>query len=136
MMFRSFAWALAIAGCRASDPASTAPNFQLVCDSSDVHDESTMFCIRLDTRNGDTQRLMWDRVPASQGSTKTEDRPPGRFQLACHATRNQASSDLYCLRLDTKTGEALLINLNRVSAFPEGDLPPPPPPRGSASPAP
>ncbi len=103
---------------KGSPPA--APNFELLCDSSDAKASSMLYCMRHDTRNGDVKRVLWDHLPATQGSTEAAVGPPGRYQLACHATRNEASSDLFCVRVNTETGEMMLINLGKTGTLPAG----------------
>jgi len=97
-----------------------AGNFQLLCGSSDTPEESTLYCVRLDTRTGDVKRILWDHIPVSQGSTKASGGPAGSYQLTCHSTHSSNASDFYCLRLNTDNGEMMLINLNKVGSLPEG----------------
>lgn len=99
--------------------AARAPAFQLVCGSSDTKDSTSLFCVRMDTRNGDVKRVAWDHIPVSQGSTKAADGAPGRYQLVCDATHSETTSDFYCLRLDTESGEMLLVQLPKVGVIPE-----------------
>jgi hypothetical protein len=101
--------------------ATTSPgaaNFQLVCDSSDTKERSSLFCVRIDSRNGDVQVVAVDKLPVSQGPTAAEARDPGTYQLECHATRNEATSDLFCLRLNRASGEMLLVALPKVGMVP------------------
>ena len=93
-------------------------NYQLVCDSSDTKDRSSLFCIRMDTRNGDIKVVAVDKIAVSQGPTASEARDPGTYQIECHATRNEQSSDLYCLRLNRASGEMLLVALPKVGTVP------------------
>ncbi len=96
-----------------------APAFQLVCGSSDTKASTSLFCVRMDTRNGDVKRVAWDHIPVSQGPTKAADGPAGRYQLVCDATASETVSDFYCLRLDTESGEMLLVQLPKLGVIPE-----------------
>lgn len=95
-----------------------AANFQLVCDSSDTKERSSLFCVRIDTRNGDVKVVAVDKLPVSQGPTASEALDPGTYQLECHATRSDATSDLFCLRLNRSSGEMLLVALPKVGVVP------------------
>jgi hypothetical protein len=123
-----------VAACSSRDsrsreaPAAAAPvataagnewNYQLVCDSSDTPSQSTLFCIRIDTRNGDIKRVAIDRLPVSQGSTASGMTASGTFELVCHATRNQQASDLFCIRHNRQTGEMMLVALPKVGVIPD-----------------
>jgi len=99
--------------------AARAPAFQLVCGSSDTKASTSLFCVRMDTRNGDVKRVAWDHIPVSQGPTKAADGPAGRYQLVCDATASETVSDFYCLRLDTESGEMMLVQLPKVGVIPE-----------------
>jgi hypothetical protein len=98
--------------------AAAGPHYQLVCDSSDTKERSSLFCIRMDTRSGDIKVVAVDKLPVSQGPTASEARDPGTYQIECHATRNDVNSDLYCLRLNRTSGEMLLVALPKVGTFP------------------
>ena len=52
---------------------------------------------------------------------RNESRDPGTYQLECHATRNETTSDLYCLRLNRASGEMLLVALPKVGVVPAAD---------------
>ncbi len=100
--------------------AAAPPRYQLHCESSDTAESSQLFCVRMDTRTGDVRRVDLDQLTRSAGPTAVaEPEPDGTFQLACDATVTDKRSDLYCLRLNTRSGELLLIGLPKVGKFPE-----------------
>ena len=74
--------------------------------------------MRSDTRTGDVKRVNIDKLPVSNGPTAAAPGRPGRYQLVCDATSTETRSDFYCLRLDTESGEMMLINLLKVSEIP------------------
>ena len=94
------------------------PSFELACDSSDTASATTLFCVRTDTRTGDVQRVDHMALPTSSGSTATAASPPGRYTTVCDATSSDTRSDFYCVRLDTQTGEMLLVNLQKIGILP------------------
>jgi hypothetical protein len=109
------------AGCAADahDNSRPPPNYQLICESTDTREASRFFCMRHDTRNGDVRRVAIDQLSVSQGPTVSEASDPGRYELVCHAIRNDRESDLYCVRLDTRTGDLLLVALPKTPTLPE-----------------
>jgi hypothetical protein len=114
--------ALVAAGCN-RDVASRADAggraFELSCTGSSTHTSGSMQCVRLDTRNGDVQRIDLGKLPASNGPTSSATvGPAGLFQLACAAVNMAERSDFACVRLNTQTGELMLINLMKVGQVP------------------
>ena len=108
-----------MAGCKdAPSEGAPPPNFELDCESSDTATASELFCVRTDTRNGDILRVTYGQLPTSNGPTAAPEGPPGRFTTVCDATSTDTRSDFYCIRLNTDTGEMLLVNLQKVAAFP------------------
>jgi hypothetical protein len=103
-------------------PQASVPgaNFQLVCSSTDTDQSSNLFCVRNDTRNGDVKRIAVEHLPVSAGATASAEAQPGTYSLSCHATRSKERSDLYCVRLNTSTGDLMLIALPKVEVLPEG----------------
>lgn len=100
-----------------------AHNYELVCDSSDTRETSTLFCMRMDTRTGDVKRVDLSRLPQSNGPTKAAEEPAGVYQLVCDSTDTELKSDFRCIRLNRRTGELLLVSLPKVETFPEGGTP-------------
>ena len=125
---RLFVAVSALAGCTSlsacSKPSSRQsdkkPNFELVCDSTDTRDSATLFCIRHDTRDGDVQQVAVNALPRSKEATATEVGQPGSYTLRCQATRTAELSDLFCVRLNTQTGDMLLIALPKIGIVPVG----------------
>jgi hypothetical protein len=116
---------LTATGCKqGSSPASAgggvgSPNFELDCRSSNTATAAELFCVRTDTRSGDVVRVMHMSLPTSNGPTALEKpEAAGRFTTVCDATSTDIRSDLYCVRLNTETGEMLLVNLQKVPSIP------------------
>jgi hypothetical protein len=94
-------------------------NFELDCESSDTATATELFCVRTDTRNGEVLRVNYSALPTSNGPTVVAKAgPPGRYQTVCDATSTDTRSDFYCIRLDTETGDMMLINLTKVDRIP------------------
>lgn len=113
--------ALALAACAPArgDPAPAALPFELVCDSADTDASSTLFCVRLDTRDGDVRAVDLAALAISNGPTRVESAAaPGTFALACDGTSTAATADFRCVRLDRRTGDLLLVGLPRVPITP------------------
>src|SRR5262245_30420498 len=121
-VFRWMVIALLALGCRASVSTTNSGEghaFELVCDSTDTRETSTLFCMLHDTRTGDVRRVDISKLPQSNGPTKSEAGPPGSYQLVCDSTDTESSSDFRCIRLNRRNGEMMLVNLRKVSAVPE-----------------
>lgn len=101
--------------------APPAPAFELRCDSSDTATASQLFCVRTDTRNGDILRINHLKLPTTSGSTAVAAAGRrGLFTTVCDATSTDTHSDFYCIRLNTDTGDIVLVNLQKVDAIPAG----------------
>jgi hypothetical protein len=114
---------LLLASCRGAEPArSSGPAgdhaFEISCAGSSTHTSGQAQCIRTDTRTGDIVRVDISRLPVSNGRTEVAAAPVGRYQTACVAVNMAERSDFYCLRLDTESGEIMLVNLLKIPTFP------------------
>ncbi len=114
------------AGCKQGQSSvnvggkTSLPNFELDCRSSNTATAAELFCVRTDTRNGDIVRVMHMSLPTSNGPTAAEKGgPAGQFTTVCDATSTDTRSDLYCVRMNTETGEMLLVNLQKVGSIPD-----------------
>jgi hypothetical protein len=110
-------------GCdagKAEPPHPTvAMNYDLVCDSADTNESSTMFCMRIDTRNGDVLFVDQTKLTQSNGPTAAAvAEPAGTYQLVCDSTNTPTKADFRCLRLHRGTGEVLLVGLPKVGKVP------------------
>lgn len=116
--------ALLAASCSESPPverragAPSQANFELVCRASNTRERAALFCMRHDTRNGDVVRIDYEKLPVSNGPTAAADGSAGRYQLECESTASDARADVYCIRLDTQTGDMLLIALPKLRVVP------------------
>jgi hypothetical protein len=97
-----------------------APVFELDCDSSDTATASHLFCVRTDTRNGEILRVNPQQLPTTSGSTAVAPGRHGRFTTVCDATATDTHSDFYCIRLNTETGDMVLVNLQKIDLVPAG----------------
>lgn len=104
---------------RAATSTGGQVNFELACDSSDTHESSTLYCMRMDTRTGDILRVDLSKLPRSSGPTKAPEGPSGLYQLVCDSTDTETRSDFRCLRVNRQTGEILLVDLPKVGVFPQ-----------------
>jgi hypothetical protein len=126
MLRLSCAVALALAACKQGSSNVTvggggpAANFELDCHASNTATAAELFCVRTDTRSGDVLRVRHMSLATSNGPTALE-KPgaAGRFTTECDATSTDTKSDLYCIRMDTDSGEMLLVNLQKVGSIPE-----------------
>jgi hypothetical protein len=100
----------------ASTPRS--PNFELDCAPSNTSNAAVLFCVRTDTRSGEVLNVNIFALPVSTGSTKVGDGPAGRFTTTCDATSTNAHSDFYCVRMNTDSGEMVMVNLQKVGSIP------------------
>ena len=102
-------------------PAATAnkPNFELDCRASNTATAAELFCIRTDTRNGSVVRVMHHTLPTSNGPTAVAvPEEPGSYSTVCDATSTTTRADLYCVRLNTRTGDMMLVNLQKIDSIP------------------
>jgi len=97
---------------------STAVNYELDCASTNTTTASQLNCVRTDTRTGEIVVVDYMKLPVSNGSTATDAAPAGRFTTACDSTSTEKRADFYCIRMNTETGELLLINLQKLNSFP------------------
>jgi hypothetical protein len=121
---------IALAGCKQTVPTSAAgrANFELDCESSDTATAAELFCVRTDTRNGAVLRVNYTALPTSNGPTAVEkSAAAGRYTTECDATSTDTRSDFYCIRLDTETGDMLLVNLTKIDQLPAKPAPQAPP---------
>lgn len=109
--------ALAVAACTKDAPAAR-PAFTLTCDSADTSTQSTLFCVRTDTRNGDAVVIDLAKVPLTTGASKAADGPSGTFATVCDSTNTAQKSDFRCLRLDTRTGDVVMLRLAELPRWP------------------
>jgi hypothetical protein len=113
---------LTIAACNPQQPRSgvdtKARAFELVCTGSATHTSGSIQCVRLDTRTGDVQRVDLSKLPVSFGPTGAAPGAEGLFQLSCAAVNMAERSDFSCVRLNTQSGELLLVNLQKVGQVP------------------
>ncbi|MCE9576274.1 MAG: hypothetical protein K8W52_24205 [Deltaproteobacteria bacterium] len=110
--------AFALAACT-KEPAAARPSFTLSCDSADTSTQSTLFCVRTDTRNGDAVVLDLAKVPLTTGTSKASDGPSGTFETVCDSTNTAQKSDFRCLRLDTRTGDVVMLRLAELPRWPK-----------------
>jgi hypothetical protein len=100
-------------------PGSSPPaNYELDCAAANTATAAEIHCVRTDTRSGDVVVIDYLKLPVSSGSTATGTAPAGRFTTACTATSMEKRADFYCIRMNTETGELLLVNLQKASVFP------------------
>jgi hypothetical protein len=102
-----------------ASPACPPPaNYELDCASTNTPTASQLNCVRTDTRTGEILVVDYMRLPISNGPTATGAAPAGRFMTACASTATEKRADFYCIRMNTETGELLLVNLQKVNVFP------------------
>jgi hypothetical protein len=111
-----------LGGCEArSAPAPAAPSvpvFELSCRASNTASHAQMHCVRTDTRNGEILLVDHTRLPVSRGPTASAPGGAGRYHTECTATQTDTRSDFYCVRIDTQTGDMMLVNLLEVGQIP------------------
>src|SRR6266545_2013811 len=114
---------LLLGSCRGSEPNLSSGlvgdhAFDISCAGSSTHTSGQAQCIRTDTRTGDIVRVEISRLPVSNGRTGVAPGADGRYKTACVAVNMAERSDFYCLRLDTESGEIMLVNLLKIPTFP------------------
>jgi len=115
---------LVLAACSGNAPGGAAParsplaSYELDCASTNTPTASQLNCVRTDTRTGEILVVDYMRLPISNGPTTTGTAPAGRFTTSCASTATEKRADFYCIRMNTETGELLLVNLQKVSVFP------------------
>ncbi len=95
-----------------------APNFTLSCHSASTATSRQVHCIRTDTRTGDVARATLDKLPVSTGSAGAAAAPAGRYQVSCVTAASAEQADFYCVRLNTESGEMMMLNLQKVPQVP------------------
>ena len=99
--------------------APPRPNFELACRASNTATAAELFCIRTDTRNGNIVRVVQNSLPVSNGPTAVNvAEPAGSYTTVCDATSTTTRSDLYCIRMNTRTGDMMLVNLQKIESIP------------------
>jgi hypothetical protein len=58
------------------------------------------------------------KLPVSSGPTAVGAASPGRFTTSCSAPATTARADFLCIRMNTDTGEMILVNLTKVGTLP------------------
>ena len=109
---------LAVGGCAKPAPTAPPPRYQLACDSADTAQASTLFCVRMDTKNGDAVVLDLDKLPVTTGPSRATDETDGTYAMACDSTVTPQHSDFRCLRLHTRTGDVVMLRLSELPHFP------------------
>jgi len=108
-----------VAACATKDQRGyVAGRFELACDSADTVEKSTLFCVRTDTRDGDVMVVDLDRLPITSGASKAAEAPAGTYQTVCDSTVTPQKSDFGCVRLDTRTGELVVLRLSELPHWP------------------
>jgi len=111
---------LTLAACaNRGSSATPTPNFQLECHASNTATAAELFCVRTDTRNGSVVRVLHNSLPVSNGPTAVSAaESPGTYTTSCDATSTATRSDLYCVRMNTRTGDLMLVNLQKIESIP------------------
>ena len=60
----------------------------------------------------------YHQLVVASGPTAAAVGPLGTYQLECEATFSATRSDLYCIRMNTETGEMLLVALPTLETIP------------------
>jgi hypothetical protein len=116
--------ALVLSGCpqpavvAPGGAASGAPNFTLQCYSASTATTRQVHCIRTDTRTGDAVRANIEKLPVTTGSTAVAASPAGRYAVSCATAASAEQADFYCARLNTETGELMMLNMQKVPQVP------------------
>lgn len=105
-------------GCSQAPQSTSLPNFALACESLDAPTESTLQCVRTDTRNGDVRLVDLDKVPITSGTSRGLEETPGTYQTVCDATTTAQRSDLWCVRLHAHNGEVVILKLSELPRWP------------------
>jgi hypothetical protein len=113
------AFALVVMACSAqSTGVTSAANYELDCGAANTATAAQLHCIRTDTRSGEIAVINYLKLPVSTGPTATGATLAGRFTTSCSATSTDKQADFYCIRMNTETGELLLINLQKANVLP------------------
>jgi len=92
--------------------------FQLDCQGSATNTSGQVYCVRTDTRSGDVLKIDMTKLPISNGPTGAAAGPAGRYDTRCVAINMAERSDFACIRLNTESGELMLVNLQKVDSLP------------------
>ena len=119
-MWRAGLFALALAGCSSAKGGAPAPSprYTLACDSADTAQQSTLFCVRTETRNGDAMVVDLDRLPITSGASRAAEETDGTYQTVCDSTVTPQKSDFRCVRLHTRTGDMVVLRLSELPHWP------------------
>jgi hypothetical protein len=118
---RLAAAALVILGAACTErggAAAPVPRYQLVCDSADTSEKSSLFCVRADSRNGDTMVIDLDKLPMTSGASRAAEERDGTYQTVCDSTVTPQQSDFRCLRLHTRSGDVVVLRLTELPHWP------------------
>jgi hypothetical protein len=112
---------VAAAACSTRGPdaaVATAPNYELACAAASTATAAQMQCVRTDTRSGEVLVVDYMKLPVSSGPTAVGAASPGRFTTACAAPATTTRADFLCIRMNTETGEMILVNLTKIGSLP------------------
>lgn len=109
--------AFALAAC-AKTSATPRPAFELDCDSADTDTQATLYCARTDTRNGDVVILDLAKLPLTTGSAKAAEAHAGTYVTHCSSTNTAQKADFRCVRMDTRTGDVVMLRLSELPRWP------------------
>ena len=59
-----------------------------------------------------------EKLPVLAGSTGAAASPAGRFQVSCVSAASAEQADFYCVRLNTESGEMMMLNMTKVPQVP------------------
>ena len=114
-----------VAACRSEKSTSSGGAaagdgaFQLDCEGSATNTSGQIYCVRTDTRSGDVLKIDMAKLPISNGPTGAAAGPAGRYDTKCVAINMAERSDFACVRLNTESGELMLVNLQKVESLPK-----------------
>jgi len=114
-----------VAACRSEKSTSSGGAaagdgaFQLDCEGSATNTSGQIYCVRTDTRSGDVLKIDMAKLPISNGPTGAAAGPAGRYDTKCVAINMAERSDFACVRLNTESGELMLVNLQKVDSLPK-----------------
>lgn len=98
--------------------AGAGANFTLSCHSASTATARQVHCIRTDTRTGEVQRVNIDKLPVSTGSSGGAAAAAGRYQTSCVTAATADQADFICARINTESGEMMMVNLQKVTQVP------------------
>jgi len=109
---------LAAACAERGGAAAPAARYHLVCDSADTSEKSSLFCVRADSRNGDTMVIDIDKLPMTSGASRAAEERDGTYETVCDSTVTPVKSDFRCLRLHTRSGDVVVLRLTELPHWP------------------